>query len=257
MYIDREKAKKVFKEYVDNYNSNDGKIKLKIDHTYRVSNICEEIAKELNFSKEDIDIAYIIGLLHDIGRFEQIKRYGTFVDGKSINHAKLGVEILFKEGKIREFIKDESEDELIKQAIEYHNAFELPKGLSKRTEIFAKLIRDADKTDIFRVNVTEPTLDVYGHTEEELCNSKLTKEVIESFKRHETVLRSLEKTAVDNVASHIAFVFGIYYDETIKIIANEGYLYKLMKFKSKIEVTNNQLDELREVVNVYIKERLR
>lgn len=257
MHIDREKAKKVFQEYVDNYNSNDGKIKLKIDHTYRVSNICDEIAKELKFSKEDTDIAYIIGLLHDIGRFEQIKRYGTFVDRKSVNHAKLGVEILFEQGKIREFIEDDSEDELIRQAIEYHNAFELPKDLSKRTEIFAKLIRDADKTDIFRVNVTEPTLDVYGHTEEELCNSLLTKEVIDSFKRHETVLKSLEKTAVDNVASHIAFIFGIYYNETIKIILEQGYLNELMKFRSKIDTTNNELDELCEVVNEYVQERIK
>ena len=100
MKIDRVKAKKVFDDYVKNYNSNDEKIKLKIDHTYRVSDLCEKIALSLGMNNEDVDIAWLTGLLHDIGRFEQVKRYGTFNDPKSVDHAKLGSSILFSEGKI-------------------------------------------------------------------------------------------------------------------------------------------------------------
>ena len=41
-------------------------------------------------------IAEAVALLHDVGRFEQYKRYGTFNDRKSVNHAALGVEIMKK-----------------------------------------------------------------------------------------------------------------------------------------------------------------
>ena len=64
MKIDRVKAKKVFDDYVKNYNSNDEKIKLKIDHTYRVSDLCEKIALSLGMNNEDVDIAWLTGLLH-------------------------------------------------------------------------------------------------------------------------------------------------------------------------------------------------
>lgn len=256
MFIDRTKAKKAFDDYVNNYNSDDGKIKLKIKHTYNVCKICMEIAESLHLSKEDTDIAYILGLLHDIGRFEQVKRYGTFNDAKSINHAMLGVEILFKEGKIRDFIDDDSEDELIKSAITYHNMYEIPKGISKRTEMFSKIIRDADKIDIFRVNIEDPAIDVYGSHKDEIINSKVTDEVLESFKKLETVPRVYKKTAVDNVVCHIAYVFGIYFDESIEIIIRQGYLKKLTEFRSNIDITNNQFNDIREVVNSFIKSRL-
>lgn len=256
MDIDRVKAKKAFDDYVNKYNTNDGKIKLKIKHTYNVCKICVEIAQSLNLSKEDIDIAYILGLLHDIGRFEQVKRYGTFNDAKSINHAMLGVEILFKEGKIRDFIEDDREDELIQKAISYHNMYEIPEDVSDRISMFSMILRDADKIDIFRVNIEDPAIDVYGSSREEIINSKVTEEVLESFKKLETVPRKYKKTAVDNIVCHIAYLFGIYFKESINIIINQGYFKKLIEFKSNIDITNKQFDDIREVVNLYIKSRL-
>ena len=91
MYIDKIKSKKVFNDYVEKYDTSNEKIKLKIDHTYRVSELCEKIASSLEMTNEEIDIAWLTGLIHDIGRFEQVRRYGTFNDSKSIDHARLGV----------------------------------------------------------------------------------------------------------------------------------------------------------------------
>lgn len=95
--INKEKALKTFEKYVEKYNPEDEKIKLKKEHIQRVAKVAEEIAKSENLTDEDIDLAWLIGLLHDIGRFEQIRRYHTFNDGKSINHAEMGVKILFDE----------------------------------------------------------------------------------------------------------------------------------------------------------------
>ena len=72
--IDREKALKTFNIYVSKYNTEDEKIKLNIEHIQRVAKNENDIAENLNLSKEDIDLAWLIGLLHDIGRFEQVSR---------------------------------------------------------------------------------------------------------------------------------------------------------------------------------------
>lgn len=257
MYIDKKKVKEVFQNYVDNYDSSNTKIKLKIDHTYRVSEICERLALSLGFTKEDTDIAYLMGLLHDIGRFEQVKRYGTFNDSKSINHAKLSAEILFEDNMIRKFIEDDREDELIKIAIELHNVYILPENLSKRTLDFCNILRDADKIDIFKVNTIESIEDIYSGSCEEIYTSSVTKEVLNQFKNNETILRTLKKTDVDNIVSHISLVFGLIFDESIKITQEQGYLNKIIQFKSENPETNEQFKEIREIVNLYMKDRIK
>lgn len=253
MEINRVKAKKVFEDYVKNYNSNDEKIKLKIEHTFRVSELCEKIAKSIEMNDNDINIAWLTGLLHDIGRFEQVRRFGTFNDSKSIDHAKLGASILFDEGKIREFITDNKEDELIRKVIENHNEYRLPENISEREVLFSNILRDADKVDIFKVNALISAEEIYNVTEEELYNSEITEEVLENFKRKDTILRTLKKTAVDNVVGHISLIFGLVYDESIKIVKEQNYLNKILSFKSKNNVTNKQLDEIRSIVKQYMK----
>lgn len=105
--INLNKAKEEFEKYVKPYGIENVKICRKIEHSYRVIEVAEEIAKSLNLEKEDLELAKLIGLLHDIGRFEQIRIYDTFSDKDSIDHANLGVEILFKDGLIRKFIEDD------------------------------------------------------------------------------------------------------------------------------------------------------
>ena len=101
MEIDFEKALIVFKDYLRDYDLNNGSINLKIKHTYEVVKLSTKIAESLNLTKEDITIAKIIALLHDIGRFTEIKEFQGF---EGLEHAAYGVELLFKKGLIRKFI---------------------------------------------------------------------------------------------------------------------------------------------------------
>ena len=80
-----------FERYVSNYDMNDINIKLKYDHSYRVMELNKKYATLLGSNKEDIELASIIGLLHDIGRFEQLKVYHTYDDFKSVDHADYSV----------------------------------------------------------------------------------------------------------------------------------------------------------------------
>ena len=98
--MNKKAAIEAFKSYADLYDTEDIKIKLKIDHTYRVADIASRIAVSVG---ENPDFSWFLGLLHDIGRFEQLTQYGTFKDAESVDHAELGADILFKDGKIQLF----------------------------------------------------------------------------------------------------------------------------------------------------------
>ena len=97
--ISREKVRRHFVEYVSAYNAADVKVKLKIDHTWRTASLCDRLAVSLGLPDEDRDLAWLSGMLHDIGRFEQLRRYNTFVDRLSVNHAMLSADILFEDGE--------------------------------------------------------------------------------------------------------------------------------------------------------------
>ena len=55
--IDLKKAQQVFNHYVHKYNISDDKVALKISHTYRVMQRCQEIAESLKLEQEDIELA--------------------------------------------------------------------------------------------------------------------------------------------------------------------------------------------------------
>ncbi|MBM6898753.1 HD domain-containing protein, partial [Gemmiger formicilis] len=116
MILDRRHAQQAFSDYAAHYNAADSKIKLKIDHTYRVAALCGRIAASLGLSQPDIDLAWLCGLLHDVGRFEQLRQYGTFNDAQSIDHAAMSARVLFEEGHIRDYLDDADEDELLRTA---------------------------------------------------------------------------------------------------------------------------------------------
>ena len=111
MIINIEEAQKAFKEYLKDYNVKNGSIKLKIKHTYEVAKKSEYIAINLGLDKENIELAKLIALLHDIGRFEQIKQFGEY-NNEKLEHAEFGVKILFKDNLIRKYIDDDKYDKI-------------------------------------------------------------------------------------------------------------------------------------------------
>ena len=253
MKIDRQKVLKAFGDYVDNYDSTDEKVRLKIEHTYRVSELCENIARSLGLNEEDVSLAWFLGILHDVGRFEQLKNYGTFIDAQSIDHAMYGAEILFEQGKIRDYIEDDGEDALLRMAVSYHSAYRLPEELDYRTRMFCQILRDGDKIDILKVNVEFSLEEIYNVSTRELRTSKVSKEVMEAFKEGHAVLRSLKKTPVDNVVGHISLVYELVYPRSLALVKEQGYAKKLMDFQSENKETQEQFRQIRESMNVYLQ----
>jgi len=124
-------------------------ISLKEIHTHRVCGNIIAVADGLFSNEGDMLTAETIALFHDAGRFPQYTKYKTFNDSISVNHGLLGANILL-ENKIIQNIPQDEQD-LIIQAVKFHNAFRVPDIQNDRTILFLKLIRDADKLDIFRV----------------------------------------------------------------------------------------------------------
>lgn len=277
--INRKNVINAFAEYVRNYDPSDEKIKLKIDHTYRVAGLCQRIAESLGLSEPDVDIAWLLGMLHDIGRFEQIRCFGTFNDVQSVDHAEFGADLLFKEGLIRKFAEgyyeecelarsgNEEAEQIIKNnehhnkdtgliemAIRQHNKYRVKEDLTERQRMFCDILRDADKVDIFKVNADIPMEIIYDVTTEELKNGIITKEVLESFYKKETVLKSVRRSAVDHIVGHISLLFELVYKESYRQAKEQGYVYKLLNFKSDVPEVNAEFDDMRKYVDEFLME---
>lgn len=250
--IDIIKAKKELKNYVQNYNPEDKQIKLKIAHIERTSQIAKEIAESLKLSKEDIQLAELIGLLHDIGRFEQIKNYHTFSDKDSINHGEYGAKVLFEDKKIRDFIDTSKYDEIIKTAILNHNKdVKDLQFFNEKEELHSKIIRDADKIDILYILTFEDKQVAWE--KENLFEEEITDEIYREFIEDKEINYKEIKTSADKLVSHFAFIFDLNYNYSLKIIRSNNYLDKIYKrFKFNNEETDKRYKKIYTITKLYV-----
>lgn len=254
MKIDIEKAKDAFKEYVKNYDPEDKQVKLKIEHIERVSQLAKNMAEELKLSEEDIALAELIGLLHDIGRFEQIRIYHTFVDKKSINHGELGAKVLFEDGLIRRFIKTDEFDEIIRLSIINHNRDNIQEGLTEKQLLHAKLIRDADKTDLFHLFITGEEKILWET--DNMNNEIVTEEIYREFIEDKHIKFKNIETSGDLLVGHFAYIYGLYFKPALKIFKDKKYvdqLYNRFNFENK--ETAEKFKVIHEKAKQYIEEK--
>ena len=235
--MDIERAKTEFEKYVNQYNLESPKVKRKLGHSYRVMENAGKIAESLNLSQEEIEVAKLIGLLHDIAKF------GQKYDG---DHGDMGAQILRESNYIRKYIEDDKYDDIILKAIEKHNKFEIGDGLTNKELIFAKIIRDADKWDIFYEGA-----EMFWNTEEERQNiskSTITSEIWEEFKAKNPIDRSRIITPADGILNFIGFLFDVNFEYTKEQIRKEKYVDKILdKFKFEDEETAKIMEEVRKV----------
>ena len=228
--IDRKRARTAFDGYTSAYDPTNPRIALKVDHTLRVADLCDRIARDVGI---DADLAWLCGLLHDMGRFEQVRRYDTFNDAISVPHAALGVEVLFHaqagtEPLIRSFVADPRYDQTLRAAIAHHSDYRLPAELDEPTRALCDLLRDADKIDIVKVNCICPIEDIYGVSEDEMRRSRLSQEVVRIFYEHRTVPRGVRNHPADVLVGHICFSWELVYPMSRIILMRQGHLGQML-----------------------------
>lgn len=221
--------------YVDGDDYLNQNLKLKECHTHRVCNEMRQLTAALRLDEDDCRLAEAIGLLHDVGRFPQLQKYRTYKDTESENHCLLGVKVLEETGVLEKL--DSVERAVILKAIEFHGAKELPK-LDVQTELFAKLIRDADKIDIFELLVENyriladepenfPWEVEFPDTDE--CNP----EIIDAIVNRQLISYTKIKTINDAKLLQLGWVYDIYFDFSLRQIHDRGYLQSLIDLLPK------------------------
>jgi HD domain len=139
------------KEFYTSESEADKNILLKIEHTHKVFQVMEKLSIGEGLPAEDMRIAQTVALLHDVGRFPQYRRWRTFRDRDSDNHARLAIEVIREQALLAD--QTPRVRLLIEEAVRFHNLLDMPVRLKSDTDIFLRLIRDADKLDIWRVFV--------------------------------------------------------------------------------------------------------
>lgn len=256
-----EKFRDWFDDYVAGFYGDDefinANLKLKEEHTWRTCEQMLHLAKALGLSGNRTRIAEVIALFHDIGRFEQFVRYRTYVDGRSVNHCLLGLEVL-RQTKVLEDV-DETERQLIEKAIEYHGVKELPADLDGDCLLFSKLIRDADKIDALYVMT-----DCYRQYAENTPGFKLelelpdqpgySDEVIEALLRRRRIDYSELRTLNDMKLCLLGWVYDVNFAPTLKRIKQLRFLEMLVDFLPKTEDIKRVRQKIFEYVDFRISQ---
>ena len=66
---------------------------IKKEHSIRVADISLHLSDKLEWAEEDKKLAFLVGILHDIGRFSQMAEFNTFSDEKSVDHAEIAIKV--------------------------------------------------------------------------------------------------------------------------------------------------------------------
>ncbi len=204
-----EKVIEEFNKYTSAFDRNIEGIALKYNHSFAVMDLMAELGFRLDLTKEQIELARVIGLLHDIGRFIQLANARSW-DDDILDHGEEGVKYLFDEGHIRDFIDDSKYDEIIKKAIKYHNYLSIPDGLSDEELLFVKMIRDMDKVDIYKQQAINFEL--------EFKADEINEKVLIDFKDEKQINKNDSKTKTDDLLLTLSFIFDINFEESFDIL---------------------------------------
>ena len=254
--IDYNNALKQFNSYLQDYDLSDDMIKLKIKHTYGVVKLSKFIAQNLNLNENEINLAKLIALLHDIGRFEEVKRYQDF-NKEKMDHASLAIKILFDDNLIRNFIKTQKLDNIIKEAILNHNKLEINKNLNEKEILFAKILRDADKSDNFRVSCEDSFENMFNSSLNKMENSLISLNVYQDFMNNKVINNLDRKTDLDFWVATIALIYDFNFPISLKHLNEKKYLNTMKaRLDCKDRKTKKQLNEIFYHAQNYINAKL-
>lgn len=249
-----------FSSYVASFASDDPEISKNIDlkygHTLRVCKEAVDIGKALGLGPSHIRLSETTALFHDVGRFEQYRKYRTFSDRKSVNHAVFGVEILRERAVLSRLAQPVQE--LIQNIITYHNRATLPDDESPLCLFFSRLLRDADKLDIWWVLTEYYRMKAAGETNETIeldlpDTPGISGTIYENLIRGEVILFEKMQNLNDFKLFQVGWVYDINFTPTLKCLKQRAYL-------SKIQAALPEIDDVRkifETVHSYVDHRLK
>lgn len=251
--------KKWFSDYTGSFfgsNEDDNRnLRLKADHTQKVCANIREIAKSLPMPFEKIILAEAIALFHDIGRFQQYKKFRTFQDGKSVNHGLLGARILEEKDVLKNL--GGAEKHLIFRSVKFHNVFQIPNFKDEELLLFLRLIRDVDKLDILRVFIN-----FYESPAEERASAtafglpdtpEYSKEILERIYNRQRVSYAFLKTVNDFKLMNLSWGCAMNFKASYRLLKGRDYLSRVLKHLPETE----DIAGAAALVQKFVEEQLR
>lgn len=234
-----EKALKEFKKYYNTFDTSNSNIIRKYYHSIRVMNLSKLIAKYAEFNDNDAEIATLVGLLHDYGRFPQWTKYNTYWDKISVDHADLGVELLMENMDIEKYTNAKENYDEIYDAIKNHNKYKIKPKLSDHNKKLCQVIRDADKLDIyFLISIRNIPNDIYS-----IDDKPISKKIIEDFNNEKCISAKDVNTKKEEILLNLAMVFDL----------NYYYSFKHMKDYDLVNKFYNAIDGKEELKSYFDK----
>lgn len=232
--------------YLNNATSESEKIHLrrKKEHSLRVVENALEISKSLNLSKGNSDILTLVALFHDLGRFPQFKKYHTYDDTISENHALLSIKVINDTKILSDF--DNKTSDLIKKCIFIHNMQDIPKNITKDEFLFSSILRDADKLDFYK-NMLDIIPNIPKEEQKVFYANKdnvpiITDDVYNKILNRCTISNTNIKTVLDKQVRSLGFITSdLNYTKSFEIILNNNYIERIYELLPKIE----------QVINIY------
>jgi len=225
-------------------------IDLKIRHTFLVCENAVRISQEEHLSDNDIMLAETAALFHDVGRFPQYSRFKTFRDSISVNHGRLGAEILLEKNILSPIPLNEQR--LIINTVKFHNAFEIPSSEDRQYILFLMLIRDADKLDIWRIFA-----EYYEATKDKQASAvglglpdlpDYSKAVLSCLYEKRLATLADLKTLNDFKLMQLSWVYGLNFGHSFRLMAERAYIQKVAAALPQTEDIAGAIALLREFV---------
>jgi len=230
---DFEQIKAWFADYVSGYLDLDPEglihIRLKQEHTAKVVAVMEQLAEGEQLTSSEACLACAVALLHDVGRFPQYRRWRTFRDSESDNHARLGLEVIRQHRVLDHLIP--GEQLLIEEAVRFHNLLAVPTQFTSATDRYIRLIRDADKLDIWRVFE-----DYFQQPPAERASAvglglpdrpEVTQACLDTLLAGEVVRLDTAEVLNDFVLLQISWAYDLNVPTAFRLLQDRGYLPKL------------------------------
>ena len=241
--------KTAFNNHVEQFDTSDTNITRKIIHSNNVAKNACNIAKSLNLDKDNVELATAIGYFHDIARFKQWQRFKTYSDKLSFDHGDEALNILFKQKLIEKFKVDKKYYNIIAFCVKNHNKFNISINEletefkdeffnSEQMILHAKIVRDADKLDLYRI-MKEGKMPAFNS---EYKSGGITKEVLDNFRAKKLIEPKFINTVLDRVVAQAALVYDFNFEYTKQaFIKNNYYEVVVNNYKSQLNEEQNQI----------------
>lgn len=212
----------IFWNFIACYDAQNSNILRKIIHSFSVAEKCFAIACQLKLDKKQRELAYLVGLFHDIGRFEQWKLYQTFNDKISVDHGDLGEQMLAKNREM--FDLSERQFQVFVLAIKYHTKQYV--GSDEDIILYNTIVKNADAYSnvITTANGAQPmTTNDDGYT----------KQILHDFLQLKPLWIYSPKTKLDRALMLTACTYYVKYDFLRSEILQKNYIDAIFETFSK------------------------